>query len=179
MRHLAPAVIAVAMLVAACGDDSSSTATPAATTVAPVVTDAPTTAPPTTATPATDAPTTAAPAASTPAASGAAVVAVAANAKVGSSILVDGTGRTLYLFTKDQGTTTACTGGCAKAWPPLEGTATAGTGVSADKLGSANGQVTYNGHLLYYFAADKAPGDANGVGLPSWFPVGADGNQVG
>ena len=88
---------------------------------------------------------------------------------------------TLYLFEKDQGTTTACTGGCATAWPPLvaEGTPTGGTDVDADALSTAAGiepnQVTYHGHLLYYFSGDTAPGDMKGVGIPSWYPVGPDG----
>ena len=34
-------------------------------------------------------------------------------------ILVDSQGRTLYLFQKDAGTKSACTGACAGAWPPL------------------------------------------------------------
>jgi predicted lipoprotein with Yx(FWY)xxD motif len=168
MKHVGPAILAMGLLVAACGDDSGSKAAPAVTTVAASATTAPTTSP------VTDAPTTAAPAAAT----GAGTVTLADNAKVGEKILVDGKGMTLYLFEKDQGTTTACTGGCAKAWPPFTGTATAGDGIDASKLGSANGQVTYNGHLLYYFAADKAAGDANGVGLPSWYPLGADGNKI-
>jgi predicted lipoprotein with Yx(FWY)xxD motif len=158
------------LLVAACGDDSGSKAAPAVTTVAESTTVASTVAPTT---------TVAATTSVAPAASGAGAVALADNAKVGQKVLVDGKGMTLYLFEKDQGTTTACTGGCAKAWPAFMGTATAGDGIDASKLGSANGQVTYNGHLLYYFAADKAAGDANGVGLPSWFPVGVDGNKIG
>jgi len=105
-------------------------------------------------------------------------VAVADNAKVGASILVDGSGRTLYLFEKDQGTTSACLDKCAAAWPAFKGTPTAGTGVNSSLLSAANGQVTYNGHLLYYFAADRAPGDANGIGIPAWYTVGPDGNKV-
>ena len=81
------------------------------------------------------------------------------------------TGMTLYLFTKDEGTTTACTGECAANWPPIVAEdPTGGDGIDAALLGTADGiepnQVTYNGHLLYYFANDTAPGDTNGVGLP-------------
>jgi predicted lipoprotein with Yx(FWY)xxD motif len=114
-----------------------------------------------------------------PAAS-AAAVSVATNATLGAPVLVGPNGHTLYLFEKDTGTTTACTGGCASAWPALkaDGTPTGGTGVTAAKLSVANGQVVYNGHLLYYFAGDTAAGDAKGVGIPSWFPVGADGNKI-
>ena len=95
-------------------------------------------------------------------------------------ILVDGSGRTLYLFEKDSGTTSACTGGCAAVWPVLSaaGTVTASTGVDAAKLGSAHGQVTYNGHLLYYFSGDAAPGDMKGVDIEEWYPVTPDGGSA-
>lgn len=88
-------------------------------------------------------------------------------------VLVDGAGKTLYLFEKDSGTTSACTGGCAKAWPALSasGAVTGSTGVDASKLSSAHGQVTYNGHLLYYFSGDATPGDMNGVTIDGWYPV--------
>ncbi|MCU1345296.1 MAG: hypothetical protein JWL70_1562 [Acidimicrobiia bacterium] len=188
-KLLGPAVIAFGLLVAACGDDSGTKAAPAAAATATTVStsaaaggdgyggSAAGTAAPTTGAPATTVATAASAAASTGTA-GAPAVAVADNAKAGAKILVDGQGRTLYLFEKDQGTTSACTGKCAVAWPPLQGTATAGAGIDASKLGSANGQVTYNGHLLYYFAADKAPGDANGIGITSWYPVDPAGNKV-
>src|SRR5437763_8396140 len=67
--------------------------------------------------------------------SGASATVSVANGSLGS-ILVDSTGRTLYLFKADVGVTSACTGACATAWPPLlpTGTPTAGTGVTASKL---------------------------------------------
>lgn len=110
-------------------------------------------------------------------------VSVASNGALGK-YLVGGNGHTLYLFEKDQGTTSACTGGCASSWPPLvaEGTPTGGDGIDASALSTANGsapnQVTYHGHLLYYFAGDQAPGDTNGTSVPSWYPVGPDGNKI-
>ena len=78
------------------------------------------------------------------------------------------------------GTTSACTGGCAAVWPVLSaaGTVTASTGVDAAKLGSAHGQVTYNGHLLYYFSGDAAPGDMKGVDIEEWYPVTPDGGSA-
>jgi predicted lipoprotein with Yx(FWY)xxD motif len=95
------------------------------------------------------------------------------------SILVDATGRTVYRFEKDQGTMSACTGACATAWPALRasGTPTAGTGVDPAKVGSANGQVTYDGHLLYFYAGDRNPGDTLGASIPSFdavSPAGMD-----
>jgi predicted lipoprotein with Yx(FWY)xxD motif len=98
--------------------------------------------------------------------------------------LVDADGLTLYLFTKDEGTTTACSGGCADNWPPIvaDGAPTGGDGIDVELLGTADGiepnQVTYNGHLLYYFAGDQAPGDTNGVGLPDWYPVNPAGDAI-
>ena len=91
----------------------------------------------------------------------------------GGLILVGPNGHSLYVFDRDQGTTTACTSGCASAWPALtsSGTPTVAAGLDASKAGTAAGQITYNGHLLYYFAADTAPGDTNGLSISGWHVV--------
>jgi predicted lipoprotein with Yx(FWY)xxD motif len=111
-------------------------------------------------------------------------------AKTGlGQVLVDSQGRTLYLFQKDSGTTSACTGACATAWPPLRasGQPTAGSGANASLLGTTpradgNPQVTYNGHPLYTFSGDQKAGDTNGQGVnafgASWFALTSAGNQV-
>jgi predicted lipoprotein with Yx(FWY)xxD motif len=72
------------------------------------------------------------------------------------------TGKVLYVFGADRGSTSRCYGECAKAWPPLLTNAAplAGPGVNAKLLGMTkrNGgklQVTYNGHPLYYYEGDK------------------------
>ena len=108
-------------------------------------------------------------------------VMVADNPTLGN-ILVDSNGMTLYLFTKDNGTTTACTGICAVNWPALTNSApTAGSGADASLLGTTpdTNQVTYNGHLLYTFAKDKNPGDINGEGLlGAWYAVSPTGEPV-
>ncbi len=98
-------------------------------------------------------------------------------------------GMTLYVFTRDTGTTPTCTGTCAANWPPFTvtsgSTATAGSGVDASMLGTTSGengktQVTYNGHPLYYFAGDSAAGDAKGQGLNGiWFIAAPDGSMGG
>jgi predicted lipoprotein with Yx(FWY)xxD motif len=104
-------------------------------------------------------------------------------------ILVNSRGRTLYLFKKDSGTTSACTGACAGAWPPLRanGKPTVGSGASASKIGTTarsdgKPQVTYNGHPLYLFVKDTKAGDTNGQGVTafgaSWFALTAAGNQA-
>jgi predicted lipoprotein with Yx(FWY)xxD motif len=110
----------------------------------------------------------------------AAVAHVAHDARLGD-ILVSGTGRTVYLFEQDMGTISACTGACANTWAPwmTNGAPTGGPGVDAALLGSAHGQVTYAGHLLYFFAGDHVAGDTNGVAIPSWDAISATGMQVG
>src|SRR6266496_2966285 len=106
-----------------------------------------------------------------------------------SDLLVDSQGRALYLFQKDMGTKSACTGACAVAWPPLRASAhpLAGTGVTVSKVATtarSDGapQVTYNGHPLYLYAADQRPGDTNGQGITAfgggWFVLAAAGNLV-
>jgi len=79
---------------------------------------------------------------------------------------------TLYYRTTDAPPTTVCSGGCASAWPPLlvSGTSTPTSSTSlSGKLSvqaDANGmQVEYNGHPLYTFSGDSAPGQTNGEGI--------------
>lgn len=107
-------------------------------------------------------------------------VTVADNPTLGK-ILVDSNGMTLYLFLKDNGAVTACTGTCAQNWPALNSASpVAGSGTDPNLLETAtNNQVTYNGHLLYTFVKDKKPGDVNGEGLLSaWYAVSPSGNPV-
>ncbi len=100
--------------------------------------------------------------------------------------LVDAEGRTLYVFLNDQDGRSACTGECAENWPPLtvEGEATAGEGVGEGELGTieredGDTQVTYHDRPLYYFAADKNPGDVKGQGVGDvWFVVSAEGEPL-
>jgi predicted lipoprotein with Yx(FWY)xxD motif len=111
-----------------------------------------------------------------------------ANGDLGK-ILVDSQGYTLYLFQKDSGTTSACTGECANNWPPLgaNGKPTEGSGANASLVSTTTRpdgalQVTYNGHPLYRFEGDKKPGDTNGEGVNAfgggWFALSPAGNQV-
>src|SRR3954454_16142045 len=96
-----------------------------------------------------------------------ATIGLANNGNLGK-ILVDSKGDTVYLFQKDTGTKSTCTGACATAWPPVRATGkpTVGSGLSAGRLGTTprsdgNPQVTYNGHPLYLYQGDSNPGDAN------------------
>jgi len=104
-------------------------------------------------------------------------------------ILVNSKGRTLYLFQKDSGTQSACSGECAKNWPPLDvsGTPTEGTGADASMVGTTKrsdgtSQITYNGHPLYLFEGDHKPGDTKGEGVnafgANWYAVSPAGNLV-
>ncbi len=104
-------------------------------------------------------------------------------------ILVNSQGRTLYLFKKDSRGKSACSGECAKFWPPLRvsGKPSAGRGISASKLGTirrsdGKQQVTYNGHPLYTFQQDTKAGQTHGEGLTAfgakWFVLSPAGNQI-
>ncbi|MFL5975348.1 MAG: hypothetical protein ACJ76G_09445 [Solirubrobacterales bacterium] len=108
--------------------------------------------------------------------------------KVGTA-LVDGQGRTLYLFEADKGSTSTCGGACASLWPPAttSGKPTAGSGVDATKLGTTKRsdgtlEVTYNGHPLYRYAPDTKAGDATGQGLnqfgAKWYVLAASGSKI-
>lgn len=111
-----------------------------------------------------------------------------ANESLGK-ILVNSQGRTLYLFRKDTGTTSTCTGACAANWPPLleNGTPAIGSGANASLLGTTTRpdrmkQITYNGHPLYTFVKDTKSGDTNGQGLNFfgglWYAVSPAGDAV-
>jgi predicted lipoprotein with Yx(FWY)xxD motif len=154
-------LIVIGLLVAACGNTSASTppSTSTATSTSsssPSPTAMPTTAPTATAT--------------TAASSGPVVkTATATVAGKAETILTDTQGKTLYHYKPDTATTVACTGGCAANWPPLtfsgSGSPTGATSVTGKLavIHSANGaQVTYNGHPLYTYVGDSAPGQTSG-----------------
>ena len=85
-------------------------------------------------------------------------------------ILVDAKGLSLYYLTSDTAASSACTGGCAEAWPPLLSTSVPkapapATGKLATVKTANGSQVSYNGHLLYRFGDDSKAGDVEGEGL--------------
>jgi predicted lipoprotein with Yx(FWY)xxD motif len=87
----------------------------------------------------------------------------------GTQVLTNSQGLTLYWFAPDTPTTSKCTGSCATYWPPVKGPATAGSGVTGT-LGTitrsdGTTQATYDGHPLYTYVADTAPGQNKGNGL--------------
>ena len=97
-------------------------------------------------------------------------------------VLSDSAGRPLYTYSGDQAgaTTSACTGGCASAWPPLttNGTPTAGPGVTGTLSKLSSGQVTWNGHPLYTFASDSPGGNPTGDGVSGFHLAVASGSTA-
>lgn len=137
------AAAAAALLVAACGSSSTSSSAAGGT-----------------------APTTGAPAsASAPAGTSATLKTEGSSL---GTVLTDSQGMTIYWFAADHGNTSACSGACAAAWPPVLGTPVAASGVTlSGTLGTitrsdGTKQATYNGHPLYTFKADTSPGQVNG-----------------
>jgi predicted lipoprotein with Yx(FWY)xxD motif len=123
------------------------------------------------------------------------VSAAAAGATVGlrrtklGVLLVDSKGVTLYDFVKDRGGASACYGACAALWPPLitKGKPRAGHGVRARLLGTTRRkdgtlEVTYARHPLYYYVADRHPGQTTGQGLPQfgapWWALAPSGREI-
>ncbi len=145
MRRLwsAAGLAAVVLALAACASSSSSSSTPAAQS------------------------NTAAAASSSPAAAtGNMVLSRTIN---GTMVLTNSKGLTLYSFGPDTSTKSNCNGQCATYWPPVMGPVTAGPGVTGT-LGTitrADGtvQATYDGHPLYTYVGDTAPGQDKGNGL--------------
>ena len=105
------------------------------------------------------------------------------------TFLVDGQGRTLYLWDADHGPKSTCSAACAQAWPPLTttGTPKASGAVKASLLGTAmradgSREVTYAGHPLYTYAGDTQPGQTTGEGSASfgapWWTVTTAGQAL-
>jgi predicted lipoprotein with Yx(FWY)xxD motif len=105
------------------------------------------------------------------------------------TFLVDGEGKTIYLFERDRGPKSTCNGACLQKWPAVttEGKPHAGGEVKASLLGTSKRtdgtmQVTYASHPLYYYAGDSAAGDTNGQGIDAfgaeWYVLGTDGQKI-
>jgi len=105
-------------------------------------------------------------------------------------MLVDASGRTLYLFKEDKPGRPLCTSdylNCTTGWPPLmtTGRPHGQAGVKTRLLDSihrtkpAGSQVTYNGHPLYLYLGDKRPGDLNGQAKDGyWYVLSPDGRAI-
>jgi predicted lipoprotein with Yx(FWY)xxD motif len=99
--------------------------------------------------------------------------------------LIGPNGHTLYIFSQDKGAASACTSAaCVKAWPALTatGSPTSGPSINSSQVSTEHGQVanqvTYYGHLLYYFHGDTAPGQTDGTSVPNFDLLGPFGNEM-
>ena len=152
--------VGVALVVAACGSSSSSHHSKHAASSTPSSTNA----------------------------SATTVMVKTANSSAGK-YLVGPSGKSLYLFMADKNGKSACSGACAKIWPPLTTTGkpgASGGAMSADlgtiKRSDGTQQVTYKGHPLYYYAADTRAGTTSGQGIhgfgAKWWLVTPSGTAI-
>ena len=178
LSKLSLAAFAITAIVAACSSSGGGSATSAPTTAASASEAAPS----------ASASASEAASASASTAAGGAVELKLATGTLGT-FLTDGAGKTLYMFTPDDGQATpTCNDQCADNWPALTASAasdvTVGSGLDASKIklvDRADGtkQVVYGDYPLYYFAKDSAAGQTNGQGLNSkWYVVGTDGEPI-
>ena len=156
--------LAVSLVVAACSGEATE---PVETTAAVVDTTAPAPEP---------AETTA------PAPEPATGKVAAAETSLGT-VLVDGDGRTLYIFTVDVGDVSACYSDCAQTWPAVGSGAVLAEGVDVTTgvttRDDGNEQLTINSRPVYLFAGDSGPGDVNGQNVGEvWFVIGLDGEPI-
>ena len=105
------------------------------------------------------------------------------------AFLTNASGRAIYLWMKDGKDTSACTGGCASAWPPVTATGALTAAGSVNKAdlstftrSDGTKQVAYDGHPLYYFAGDPAAGEVSGQGSDAfgakWWLVDPAGTAI-
>jgi predicted lipoprotein with Yx(FWY)xxD motif len=104
-------------------------------------------------------------------------------AQIGNAtVLTNAKGFTLYAFSPDTSTTSKCVGTCAQIWPPVLGPVTA-AGVTGTfgtiKRADGTTQATFDGHPLYTYAGDTAPGQTKGNGIKGlWSEVTTSGSAV-
>ena len=108
------------------------------------------------------------------------------------TVVVDGTGYTLYRFDKDKPkpSKSNCNGSCATQWPPVLVASAAEAkevkldGVDAGAVNTvkrADGklQLTIGGWPVYRYSGDKAAGDTTGQGVGKvWFAVTPAGKKA-
>ena len=177
-RAATGAVVLGAVLLTACGSSGGTASAGSSGSAASTSSSAPS--------------TTAA--AGQPASGGQGITLMTASVSGYGTILVDGTGHTLYILSSEQGGKITCTdaNGCTKIWPDTElpagmTSATAGPGVKPSLLSTVKDAagslyVTYGGWPLYTFSRDSAAGQVNGEGITSfggtWYVLDASGNPV-
>jgi predicted lipoprotein with Yx(FWY)xxD motif len=111
------------------------------------------------------------------------------HSKLGTILAAGPKRLTVYLFEADKGSSSSCSGVCAKAWPPVtsDGQPHAAGSASATDLATitrpdGTKQVTYKGHPLYFFEKDGDSGDAYGQGSKAfgagWYVLAPSGAKV-
>ena len=161
----------LAIVVAACSSGGGATPSAAA---------------PETPAPASEAPASEAPSSEAPASPAAGAVTVMVATSDLGDILVDGEGRTLYMFKPDEAGTPTCYNDCETNWPPLTVTGDVSVGPGLDAAAfttvartDGSMQVKVGNWPLYYFANDAAPGDINGQGQGDvWYVVSPTGEPI-
>jgi predicted lipoprotein with Yx(FWY)xxD motif len=109
---------------------------------------------------------------------------VATHASRYGTILFDGRGFVLYAFTHDLRGKSRCNGACAKAWPPylVKGKAPRGRLLGTTRRADGTTQITYAGRPLYYYVADRKPGQILCQNVSEfgglWLVVRPDGSLV-
>jgi predicted lipoprotein with Yx(FWY)xxD motif len=154
-----PVLLAIAaaplFLVSACGSNSSTTVTPAAG------------------------------GSSTPSSpAGAASGLHVADTSLGQ-VLVDSSGKTVYMLTADSSGTSTCSSACLQYWPPVAPSKAASTvtGKVATTTTTGGSKIaTVGGWPVYTFIQDQKPGDVTGEGISNfggtWYAVSPSGQPV-
>jgi predicted lipoprotein with Yx(FWY)xxD motif len=99
-------------------------------------------------------------------------------------VLVDASGRTVYLLTADGRNLSTCSSSCLQFWPAVTPGTHAGITAPVGATATPSGPMTATvaGHPVYTFSQDHAPGDVNGEGLQefggTWYAVSATGTPV-
>jgi predicted lipoprotein with Yx(FWY)xxD motif len=169
-----PAAAAAAAALAACSSSGAATTPSSSASSSPAASSA-------SSSPAAS-PASSSPAGSSSAASGSAAAAAVGlkTASIGGvTVLTNAKGFALYTFAPDTATKSACNGACAAAWPPQPAPAAVKSPYSTIKRSDGSAQLAFNGHPLYTYIADTAPGTATGNGVNAfgglWKEVPASG----
>ena len=99
-------------------------------------------------------------------------------------VLVDDSGRTVYVLSTDGPNHSTCSSSCLQLWPAVAPGAHTGVTVKVGSTATPAGAMTATvaGHPVYTFSGDQGPGDVNGEGLQDfggvWYAVSPSGAAV-
>jgi len=116
-------------------------------------------------------------------------IALSVRASRYGEVIADGSGRVLYLFDLERDGVPKCYGGCAVSWPPMPAPPSPVAGASLDQASIAiairtggSRQLVYNGHPLYYYVGDHAPGEIKCQAAVEygggWYVIDPHGNKI-